>query len=134
VEAEASTCALPGVCRSWPGFETSALREAAALDYQTLFALADAGDRVALEVRDRCRRVWAAGAVSLVHAYDPEVVVIGGGVMRSAAAVLPFIEEHVHRHAWTPWGRVEVRAAALGDRAGLLGAVPLLAGGGGGSC
>jgi glucokinase len=130
VEAEASTWALPSVCRGWPGFETSTLREATALDFVTLFAHAAAGDRVAVEVQDRCRRVWAAGAVSLVHAYDPEVLVIGGGVMRNAAAVLPFIEEHVHRHAWTPWGRVLVRAAALGDRAALLGAVPLLADGG----
>ena len=72
------------------------------------------------------------GAVSLIHAYDPEVVVIGGGVMRRAAEVLPFVESHVHRHAWTPWGRVAVRAAELGTRAALLGAVPLLADGKGG--
>ena len=116
---------LPG----WPGFAASALARAPRLDFETLFARAEAGDDVAVAVRDRCLRVWAAGAVSMVHAWDPEVLVIGGGVMRNAAAVLPFIEEHVHRHAWTPWGRVEVRAAALGDRAALLGAVPLIASG-----
>jgi glucokinase len=48
--------------------------------------------------------------------------------MRSAALVLPAIEAHVHRHAWTPWGKVDVRAATLGERAALLGAVPLLEG------
>ncbi len=133
VEAEASTWALPGVCRGWPGFDGSALAEASRLDFQTLFALAEKGDPVATQVQDRCRRVWAAGAVSLVHAYDPEVLVIGGGVMRNPTAVLPFIAEHVHRHAWTPWGRVAVRAAALGERAALLGAVPLLAAAEGGT-
>jgi glucokinase len=46
--------------------------------------------------------------------------------MRREEAVLPFLEAHVHRHAWTPWGRVQVRAATLGDRAALLGAVPLV--------
>jgi glucokinase len=86
------------------------------------------GDPVAAAVRDRCLRVWAAGAVAMIHAWDPEVLVIGGGVMRDAGAVLPAIEAHVHRHAWTPWGKVAVRAAALGDRAALLGAVPLLHG------
>jgi glucokinase len=131
VEAEASTWSLPRVCRGWPGFETSALHSASRLDFETLFALAEGGDRVAVEVRDRCHRVWAAGAVSMVHAYDPEILVIGGGVMRNAAAVLPFMKEHVHRHAWTPWGRVEVRAAALGGRAAVLGAVPLIANGAG---
>jgi len=130
VEAEASTWALPRVCREWPGFATSVLARAPRLDFETLFAEAARGDAVARDVRDRCLRVWGAGAVSMVHAYDPEVVVIGGGVMRDAGAVLPFIEERVHRHAWTPWGQVAVRAAALGDRAALVGAVPLLAGAG----
>jgi len=33
----------------------------------------------------------------------------------------------VQRHAWTPWGKVEVRAAELGDNAALLGAIPMVA-------
>lgn len=126
VEAEASTWALPDVCRATPGFEASALARRERLDFEGLFASAAEGDRVAVEVRDRCLRVWAAGAVAMIHAWDPEVLVIGGGVMRNATAVLPSIEAHVHRHSWTPWGQVAVRAAALGERAALLGAVPLL--------
>jgi glucokinase len=62
----------------------------------------------------------------MVHAYDPEILVIGGGVMKSADVILPTIEAHVHRYAWTPWGKVQVRAAELGNNAALLGAVPLL--------
>jgi glucokinase len=127
VEAEASTWALPSVCRGWPGFAKSDLAEAERLDFETLFSLAQGGDAVAMEIRDRCLEIWAAGAVSMVHAWDPELLVVGGGVMRRAAVVLPAIEERVHRRAWTPWGRVEVRAAALGDEAALLGAPPLLA-------
>jgi glucokinase len=132
VEAEASTWALPDVCRGWPGFDASALASATRLDFEILFDLAEKGDAVARALRERCLRVWASGAVSLIHAYDPEVLVIGGGVMRTPGAVLPFIEEHVHRHAWTPWGAVSVRAATLGAEAALLGAVPLLADEGGG--
>ncbi len=128
VEAEASTWALPRLCREVPGFEASALAAAEPLGFEAVFACAANGDRVALAVRDRCLRVWAAGAVAMVHAWDPEVLVVGGGVMRNASVVLPAIEAHVRRHAWTPWGRVEVRAAALGERAALLGAVPLLQG------
>jgi glucokinase len=128
VEAEASTWSLPRVAREAPGFAASALARAEAIDFEALFACAAAGDRVAVEVRDRCLRVWAAGAVGMIHAWDPEVLVVGGGVMRDAGAVLPFLEAQVHAHAWTPWGKVAVRAAALGDRAALLGAVPLLEG------
>lgn len=128
VEAEASTWALPDVARLAPGFGRSALAAAARIDFETVFDLAAGGDAVAAAVRDRSLRVWAAGAVSMIHAWDPEVLVVGGGVMRRAAEVLPAIERHVHAHAWTPWGKLSVRAAALGDEAALLGAVPLVAG------
>jgi glucokinase len=74
---------------------------------------------------DDCVRVWSAGIVSLVHAYDPELVVVGGGVMQSASLLLPKFISYVHEHAWTPWGKVEIRAALLGDDASLLGAAPL---------
>lgn len=128
IEAEASTWALPDIGRAMPGFGTSALSRLERLDFEAVFAAADAGDTVAVAVRDRCVRVWAAGAVAMIHAWDPELLVVGGGVMRRADAVLPAIEAHVHAHAWTPWGRVRVSAAALGDQAALVGAVPLLEG------
>jgi glucokinase len=94
--------------------------------FRELFEEAAAGDEVALAVRDRCLSVWCADAVALVHAYDPELIVIGGGVMKSAANIIPTIQSHVREHAWTPWGKVQVRAAELGNDAALLGAVPLL--------
>jgi glucokinase len=62
----------------------------------------------------------------MVHAYDPEIIVMGGGVMQSADFIVPVIQSHVQNYAWTPWGQVEVRRAALGNHAALLGAIPLL--------
>jgi len=66
--------------------------------------------------------------VALVHAYGPERVIIGGGVMKSADAILPFIQDYVRDYSWTPSGTVPVVAALLGNDAGLLGAIPLLTG------
>ncbi len=128
VEAEASGWALPLLAREWIGFAASKLARQQNIDFQILFALADAGDRVAGEIREYCLKVWAAGAVGLIHAYDPEKIVIGGGVMRSGAVILPYIQAYVNEHAWTPWGKVEVVAAQLGNDAGLFGATPLLTG------
>jgi len=54
--------------------------------------------------------------------YDPEVIVMGGGVMKSADVIIPYVQEYVSNHAWTPWGKVQIRAAELGNHAGLLGA------------
>ena len=125
-EAEASGDSLTVIVNAWPGVSESSLSKYSALGFKELFLEASAGDCVAIEVRDRCLKIWAADAVAMVHAYDPEILVIGGGVMKSADLILPTIEAHVHRYAWTPWGKVQVRAAELGNNAALLGAVPLL--------
>jgi len=124
-ESEASGWALPRICTSWPAFDASSLA-GAELNFQNLFQAADEGDSVALAVREHCIRVWARTAASLIHAYDPELLLIGGGVMRRGDVILPYIQQYVKEHTWTPWGTVEVRPAMLGDSAPLLGAVPLI--------
>jgi glucokinase len=128
LEAEASGWALPLMAHEWPGFAASKLARQQNINFQMLFEMAEAGDRVAAEIREYCLEVWAAGAVGLIHAYDPEKIVIGGGVMRSASVILPYIQAYVNEHAWTPWGKVEIAAAQLGNDAGLFGAIPLLTG------
>jgi glucokinase len=128
LEAEASGWSLPLLAREWRGFSTSKLAGQGNIDFKMLFELADAGDRVAVEILDYCLKVWATGAVGLIHAYDPERIVMGGGVMRSAEIILPHIQTYVNQHAWTPWGKVEIVAAQLGNDAGLFGAIPLLTG------
>jgi glucokinase len=125
-ETEAAGWSLPGIIREWPGFKQSSLANTPNLDFCTLFTAAENGDCVALEVRQHCLAVWASNAVAMIHAYDPEVVVIGGGVMQSADVILPYVQEHVAKYAWAVWGKPQVRAASLGNNAALLGAVPLL--------
>lgn len=126
-EAEASGSALPGLVREWKNIEDSPLGRRENVGFLELFTEAARGDRIACEIRDHCLRVWATVTVGLVHAYDPEIVILGGGVMKSADAILPYIRSHVQKYAWTPWGKVEVRAAELGDNAALLGAIPMMA-------
>lgn len=123
-ESEASGWALPQVAKEWPGFEKSALA-AGGVSFESLFACASAGDVVSREIVDHCLNVWGAAAVANIHAFDPELLVYGGGVMKSGDMILPFLKEYVDRNAWTPWGKVRIRAAQLGADAALLGVVPL---------
>jgi glucokinase len=126
-EAEASSWALPLIAKDWPGILESRLaRVIERLNFAQLFQAAEDGDRAACEIRDRCLKVWSVAAVAMVHAYDPEVLVLGGGVLRSENAILPYVQEYLDEHAWTAWGKVQVRAAELGNNAPLLGGVPLL--------
>jgi len=126
MEAEASGWALPLIAREWPGFEQSRLAALDRIDFRALFKLAREGDSVALGVRDRCLHVWACGTVGLIHAYGPELVVFGGGVMRSGDIILPYIRDYASKYSWTPSGPVRILPAALGNHAGLLGAIPSL--------
>lgn len=125
-EAEAAGWSLPLVAREWKGMASSVLAGRDPLNFQQLFGAADEGDAIACEIRDRCLEIWGVAALSLVHAYDPEILVVGGGVMQSAHAILPAIQKYLDEHAWTDWGKVQVKAAKLGNNAALLGAIPLL--------
>jgi glucokinase len=125
-EAEASGWSRPGIVKDFPGAPESSLSGHQHVGFRQLFEEAQRGDRVALAIRERCLNVWAADAVALVHAYDPEIIVIGGGVMKSAKVIIPHVEAHVHKYAWTPWGKVRVRPAELANNAALVGAIPLL--------
>ena len=78
------------------------------------------GEAWAVEIRDRSLEIWAATAVNLIHAYDPERVILGGGVMGSAGVILPYVGDYAARHAHTPWGRVSVVPSQLADHAALV--------------
>jgi len=125
-ESEAGGWALPSVVKEWPGISGSTLAKCKDVGFKELFEESARGDAIAGAIRDRCLNIWAVDAVGLVHAYDPEIIVIGGGVMQSAGVIIPYVEGYVQKHAWTPWGKVQVRAAKLGNNAALLGAIPLL--------
>lgn len=119
-EAEASTAFLGQVAAGLPEWDSSPLRQGAMLNYSSVFKQAEAGDKCAVKLREHSLRVWATLAVNLIHAYDPEVLILGGGIMGSAGVILPALSEYVLRHAHTPWGKVRVVASELGDAAALV--------------
>ena len=73
-----------------------------------------------------CVGVWTAAVISMIHAYDLERVIMGGGVIAAGEAILGPVRASVARHAWTPWGSVDVVPAALGNDAGMLGVAWLM--------
>ena len=104
----------------------SALAQEASLDPSRLFAAAAMGDSIAEEAVHQWTLHLATGIITLIHAYDPDVVVIGGGLAHAADQFLPEVQAYVHDHAWTfPRARVPVVAAQWGDVAALLGVAEL---------
>jgi predicted NBD/HSP70 family sugar kinase len=60
---------------------------------------AEHGDRAARELLNRAATVLGRGLATLVNAYNPDLVVIGGGIARAGVSMLDGIRESIHRHA-----------------------------------
>jgi len=122
VEAEASSWRLPLVIREHADFENSSLKLEHILDYKTLITHAGNNDQVAKDVLDQCLTIYSAGIINMIHAFDPEIIIIGGGIMKSSDIILPILQQMVDKHAWTPWGKVKLMKATFLDTAALYGA------------
>jgi glucokinase len=126
VEAETGSAHLDQRARSMPGFADSALAHLETIDYAAVFRHAAAGDGVTSALIQRATKLWGVLCVDMIHAFDLERFVIGGGLMASADMILPPIQKHVDRYANTPWGHVEIVAAQYPDHMALLGCEPLV--------
>ncbi len=102
-------------------FAGSALERAEKIDFETLFALGPYGDACSQALLQESLTVWAVLVQNAVLAFDPEVVVLGGGILRSREVVLPAIREHLRVHMPSLPLEIPVVAAELGDDAALLG-------------
>lgn len=112
-EAEASTARLQEIA-------PASLKSDGPVDYARIFQLARAGQSDAIALRDHSLQVWGCLAVNLIHAYDIERLILGGGIMGSKDVILPAICKHVEHYAHTPWGKVSVVASELKEHAALL--------------
>ncbi|MET0843641.1 MAG: ROK family protein [Mycetocola sp.] len=100
-ESLASTWAAGAAVLAHPDAASSSLAATGTIGIREIIAAAQAGDAVASDVLARFLRVWGATIVSLCHAYDPDVVIISGGVMRSSDVVLPALTAWVNEHLWS---------------------------------
>jgi glucokinase len=122
VEVEAASWRLPSIIREHQGFENSTLKNEKILDYKALISHAGHNDPVAKDVLEQCLTIYGAGLIAMIHAFDPEIIIIGGGVMKSSDYILPLLQQIVDHHAWTPWGKVKLLRAQHLDTAALYGA------------
>ena len=100
------------------------------LDVATLLQLARDGDRGARLVLGDAGRAIGRALALLCNSLNPAAIVVGGELGGSAAPLLDGVREAVNAHALPAASEaVEVRAASLGERAELVGALALVIGG-----
>jgi len=82
-----------------------------------------AGDTEATTIWLRSVHHLAAAIASFINAFDPEVVIIGGGIAQAGSALFEPVRQYLDRFEWRPLDHhVPVIAAALGEKAGAIGA------------
>jgi glucokinase len=89
--------------------------------------LARENDALAARVWDETTEALACGITSIVNLFEPELVVVGGGVTRSGEQLLAPVREQVAAGTMKPAGDgVSIVVSALGDRVGVVGAAAIV--------
>ena len=73
---------------------------------------------------DRWTTEIVYGLITIVHMLNPECVILGGGIMEQPC-VLEQLREKLYPNIMPSFRQVQIKRAALGNRAGMLGAAVL---------
>jgi len=98
----------------------------AAISSVTVAQAYQQGDPLAQRLVKDTAKYLAAGLVSIVNAFNPCVIIIGGSVVLGIPDLLPLAEKRVRAQALqTPVEKLRIVPAALGNKAGVIGAAAL---------
>jgi glucokinase len=95
------------------------------LDGRAVTDAALAGDETARGVLELIGRRIGVGLSSLANAFDPDVIVIGGGAIAAGDLLVEPARDELAARALPPMNRTAVAAAALGPDAGMIGAATM---------
>lgn len=101
----------------------SAMNDLSKIDARMVAEAAEAGDAYSIEIMEKTAFYLGVGLVNCIALFSPEMIVLSGGVMKSADLLLPqmiaFIQKHNVMH---PVDNIKIVTAKLGYHAGLYGA------------
>jgi glucokinase len=103
----------------------SAIARDAGMAAEEVVRRAFSGDETALALLRDVGLKLGAGLAGLAMTFNPEVIVVGGGVMGAGDLLLGPAREELARRALAPASEVRVVAAGLGPEAGMIGAALL---------
>ena len=106
----------------------SALNRLEKISGKTVFNTADEGDAAANAVVQKYIEYLSVGVTSLVNIFDPEAVVIGGGIAIQGERLLAPVRAYVSEHIFGGKDRTPplIVPAKFGDSAGIIGAAALV--------
>ncbi len=91
-----------------------------------VFEAVKRGDPLAREVVEYCGRAIGAAAVSMIHALNPDIILLSGGVADQGDLLVKPIRDYVQTYSLYNTRNTPVRIAELGSQAGVIGAAALI--------
>ncbi|HMA26365.1 MAG TPA: ROK family protein [Solirubrobacterales bacterium] len=92
---------------------------------KTVTELAAKGDQLAIQVVAKAGRHLGVALASLANVFDPDVIVIGGGVSAAGELLIGPAREELEARALRPMSKTTVKLAELGPDAGMIGAAAM---------
>ena len=113
------------------GFPDSALAalDAGLVDSEAVFDAAEKKDSLALSILEGAVSALAVGLTNVVHLFNPDMIVLGGGVTDGLVKLdlLPEIDRQIRDRAMSELHKeFQLTSARLGDSVGLAGAAALV--------
>jgi glucokinase len=109
-----------------PGSVLGAMRaDGQEIDGKAVTEAALGGDETAIGVFDLVGRRLGVALASLANVFEPEVIVIGGGVIAAGDLLLEPARAELRSRALPPMKRIPVVPAELGQDAGMIGAAAM---------
>ncbi len=102
----------------------SSMRREVNLTARDVADAAHNGDALAIKAYQRAGEYLGIGVASMLHAFDPSIVIFGGGVSQVGNLLFDTFHESLKKHVFHPryLEGLVITKAELGDNAGLLGA------------
>ena len=101
------------------------LAEGQPVDGRAVTVAAQEGDETAIEVFELVGGRLGVALASFANIFEPEVIVVGGGVMTAGDLLLDPARRELQARALKPMNRTPVVPAELGEDAGMIGAAAM---------
>lgn len=95
----------------------------------TVGQAAQRGDALALSIVERAGKIVGMGIVSLLHIFNPEIVVVGGGVSNLGDLIFKPMRDAIEQHAIDAayWRDLRIEMPGLAEDVSIIGAAVLVA-------
>lgn len=121
LETIASATGISRLAKEWKErYPKSDLRDFSA---KSVMSAARDGDALGLKVLDRVSNALGIAIGNLIHIFNPQLIVIGGGVSRAGEVLLSAVKKRTRENVMRSfWGTYKIVLSDLVDDAGIYGA------------